>query len=764
MSSRFFSVPVVFATLLVAIACGGKSKSPGTVPAVPPTTAAPSLDAPVPRPDTASGWVTTPPPGTPSLKKLAPEPKIRAGLTTRAETVRLSSSLPMRIRAGMQWLTAYDVVIEREPIAAGEGRAYAVHVASFRDRSGAQEYLRDLESETGLSGRVERESPTGRYAVRVGNWSTAEGARESAEELSRVGYEGIRVVGRPTLETRPRKLALHRFGAASVRTEELALTFLPAELGAWIEVDGRPYRGYVEVSVNSSNRFTVVNVLNLEDYLKGVVPAELSPAVFPQVEAIKAQAIAARTYAIRHLGQFAAEGFDICSTPACQVYEGYGQEQLMANEAVRATSTEVLTYDGEPIDALYTSTCGGHTEDVQNVFNGESQPYLVGRPCFVETTPIQIPSGVVAGLSLEAAGAAVLGFIGSDDLQKVKHDPVTPDDLRIWSEAVPAYLGQTPCESVASGDSHVTTAGFVTVLTKALCWEGRLPFLISEPDVERMVPVEISSGLAGSERRSLAYWIQQGWLLPDADGLSPSKPISFLEASEILFRLISDRGEPLLKTAIVTGMEQQNLVLSVDEEDTRVPLASQRYLYRQVEGRSFYTPVVRLLPGDRVRYHRGPNGIDILVLLSSRTSFGRSSRFYRWMVRKDQEELSRTVNGRERIGQVLDLRPKRFGKSGRVVELEIVGTEQTKLVKGLAIRRWLGLRENLFYIDKQLGREGSPSAWVFTGGGWGHGVGLCQVGAFGMASAGYTYREILGHYYPGTQIRRLEELGEREQD
>ncbi len=211
-------------------------------------------------------------------------------------------------------------------------------------------------------------------------------------------------------------------------------------------------------------------------------------------------------------------------------------------------------------------------------------------------------------------------------------------------------------------------------------------------------------------------------------------------------------------------MEQQDLVLSVDEVEQRAPLASERFLYRQVEGRSFYTPALRLLPGDRVRYHQGPSGIDILVLLSSRTSFGRSSRFYRWMVRKDQEELSRTVNGRERIGQVLDLRPKRFGKSGRVVELEIVGTEQTKLVKGLAIRRWLGLRENLFYIDKQLSREGSPSAWVFTGGGWGHGVGLCQVGAFGMASAGYTYREILGHYYPGTQIRRLEELGEREQD
>lgn len=300
-------------------------------------------------------------------------------------------------------------------------------------------------------------------------------------------------------------------------------------------------------------------------------------------------------------------------------------------------------------------------------------------------------------------------------------------------------------------------------MTKALCWEGRLPFLIPNPDVDRVVPEEVSSGLTERERRALAYWIQRGWLRPAGDGLLPSSPISFLEAAESVYRLVSDRGGALWAEAVVVGREQQELLIVRDEEDSRVPLATRRYLYRQVEGSTYFTPAVRLFPGDRIRYHQGPDGIDLLVLLTHRTGFDRSSRFYRWTVRKSSEELSRSINGRERVGRLLDLKPKRYGKSGRVAELEIVGTEQVKLIKGLAIRRWLGLRENLFYIDKQTDPHGAVKSWVFTGGGWGHGVGLCQVGAYGMASAGYSYREILGHFYAGTEVQKLQEPQELEQ-
>jgi stage II sporulation protein D len=106
----------------------------------------------------------------------------------------------------------------------------------------------------------------------------------------------------------------------------------------------------------------------------------------------------------------------------------------------------------------------------------------------------------------------------------------------------------------------------------------------------------------------------------------------------------------------------------------------------------------------------------------------------------------------EAIGSVLELRPKRYGPSGRIAELEVVGSAASVTLRGLAIRRALGIRENLFFFDAQRRPDGSVGGWVFTGRGWGHGVGLCQVGAYGMAASGYSYRDILSHYYPGTRI------------
>jgi stage II sporulation protein D len=195
---------------------------------------------------------------------------------------------------------------------------------------------------------------------------------------------------------------------------------------------------------------------------------------------------------------------------------------------------------------------------------------------------------------------------------------------------------------------------------------------------------------------------------------------------------------------------------ALDDETNRVAsyLAPVRYLFRRVGEATFYAPELALLPNDPVLFHLGDEGVDLLVLLSEGGSFDRSSRFSHWVVRKSSSELTKEVNARVEVGDVVDLRPKRYGRSGRVVELEIVGTRANKTVRGLAIRRALGIRENLFFLDVQRGPTGKIRGWVFTGRGWGHGVGLCQVGAYGMAAAGFGYREILSHYYPGTRLQR----------
>src|SRR5262245_12399304 len=123
--------------------------------------------------------------------------------------------------------------------------------------------------------------------------------------------------------------------------------------GVAIEFDNRTYRGVVEVFGNARNTFTIVNELPLEDYLLGVVPNELNPTTFGQIESLKGQAVAARTYIARNLGQYKNEGYDICATDACQVYIGQGSEQPLSTQAVMETRGMVATYKDQPINALY---------------------------------------------------------------------------------------------------------------------------------------------------------------------------------------------------------------------------------------------------------------------------------------------------------------------------------------------------------------------------------------------------------------------------
>ncbi len=145
--------------------------------------------------------------------------------------------------------------------------------------------------------------------------------------------------------------------------------------------DDRPYRGRIEVFANTRGALTVVNVLGLEDYVKGVVPNELSAGGFPLLEAHKAQAIAARTYALRNRGQFMSQGYDLLPTTRSQVYRGLVSENPLSTRAVEETRGMIATYDGEPINALYTSTCGGRTEDAENIFNDAARLSERTRVC-----------------------------------------------------------------------------------------------------------------------------------------------------------------------------------------------------------------------------------------------------------------------------------------------------------------------------------------------------------------------------------------------
>ena len=133
--------------------------------------------------------------------------------------------------------------------------------------------------------------------------------------------------------------------------------------------------------------------------------------------------------------------------------------------------------------------------------------------------------------------------------------------------------------------------------------------------------------------------------------------------------------------------------------------------------------------------------------------------FYRWQVCYTQEELSRLVRERSGIdfGTVEELQPVERGASGRIVRLRIIGTLCTEIVgKELEIRRWLSpshLYSSAFVVDKNV--VGGKVQFVLKGAGWGHGVGLCQIGAAVMGAKGYGFKEILAHYYPDALLEEI---------
>ena len=135
--------------------------------------------------------------------------------------------------------------------------------------------------------------------------------------------------------------------------------------------------------------------------------------------------------------------------------------------------------------------------------------------------------------------------------------------------------------------------------------------------------------------------------------------------------------------------------------------------------------------------------------------------FYRWKVEYTQAELSEILTRRSGIdfGQVIDLIPVKRGESGRIIELKIIGTKRSIIVgKELEIRKWLSnshLYSSAFVVDTSDIVDGIPQHFTLTGAGWGHGVGLCQIGAAVMGEKGYSYDKILLHYFRGAELKKI---------
>ncbi len=154
------------------------------------------------------------------------------------------------------------------------------------------------------------------------------------------------------------------------------VNLIPRGTDVRLRLDKNRYRGLIKV-VPYGRNVRLINVVYMEDYLRGVVPPEIGFKDDTPIEAIKAQAVAARTYAMGHLQQYGDEPFDMKSTVVDQLYQGYDVETTLVNQAIDQTVGRVVMFKDSFINAYYHSTCGGMTDDIAEVWDKPAASYLI---------------------------------------------------------------------------------------------------------------------------------------------------------------------------------------------------------------------------------------------------------------------------------------------------------------------------------------------------------------------------------------------------
>ncbi|HKG78842.1 MAG TPA: hypothetical protein VKA78_05470, partial [Pyrinomonadaceae bacterium] len=462
---------------------------------------------------------------------------------------------------------------------------------------------------------------------------------------------------------------------------------------------------------------------------------------------------------------------DILPTTRSQVYRGLTSENPLSTRAVDETCGLIATYQGEPINALYTSTCGGRTEDAENIFN-EAIPYLRGRECaaegatfdrFViktsrEPAELREDDNVPLARDVSLLLTQNFGTLHERVSDAWLSGDATVSEVRNWLANVARVARQT---TPPTADDLNRPPGFATALSLAVFGESRAGTLLNNADADYLLAVKDAAEVPPQNRADLAMLLRDGYLsvYPDAT-LRPRAPLSRARVLHAISRILEARNLLQLQKANARPASDGQLILrSTKGKDQPIRVNPDAFLFRQLGERPYAVSSVALVGGEPVTYHLAANGqIDFLEVkpAANGAAADRMSPFANWTrglsVGQVQARLARAARG---IGPIVDLRVASRGSSHRVTDLEIVGANGSAHVRGGRIRSALGLREQLFVIDREYDDNGRVTEFLFTGRGWGHGVGMCQVGAYGLAKQGWTSEQILKAYYSGIELTRI---------
>jgi stage II sporulation protein D len=652
--------------------------------------------------------------------------------------------------AGTLWVVASG---ERAELVQGpvtlrpEGAAAAgffqVQAGAFSQEEPARKLAERLGVTFQSSTEIAFSADRGLYRVLLGAFPSRPEADAFLAKLKAAGQDGFVVPGAPVTSAAPSAISITGGSGASLTLPSPVDLYAPAS-DVRVVVDGAPYRGSLRIGVNARGTLNVVNRVDLEEYLYGVVPAEMGPKRFDAIEGLKAQAVAARTYAMAHRSQFESEGFDICPGPKCQAYGGASAEDPLSTAAVDGTRGLVLAYQGQFADALFVSTCGGVTENVENVFSGGPLPYLVSVPCGELPTEELLGAAIGRdGAGPPRAGLAWRGYVLARHAPKKAAPRTASLELaRKWA-GVP-IRGAAPARLTPS-------AVYPSLISDFGLTEARLLHL-TPPD-ERYYAEHPSAvgGLTGSARSAYEFLLRfrfAGDLIPPAD-----RDLAEEEYEGLLFSVALRLSGVTEGSGRFLSREGSNLWVKTADGRLGLPVNPDIPLARRVGNLYHPTSTLTLRPGDRMRWFR--SGSQVLALWvemeADGPDFERDSAWTEWVRRVPAAELARRMAGRVAGNEVREIAVTKRSSTGRAIEMRVKTDLAEATFKRFDLRQAVEMPEMLFTVSKVEGSDGRAE-FVFLGRGWGHGVGLCQNGAFGMALAGETYDRILRHYYTGIDI------------
>jgi stage II sporulation protein D len=686
-----------------------------------------------------------------SVAKTIVEPRIRVGMLSDQTTVTFP-----RVEGGYFLITdSGSSVLHRgftdaAPLSETTLH-YAVQASAISDKPSAEAFTEKVRSETGQRVDAIFDPAGGVYRILAGDFIDTRAAQPLKDQLVARGYgKDMLIVRRPTDQPFERRHQIVDDEGQQYAVTGQSILVLPATAET-IVIDAKPYRGAARLFINSRGLLNVINELNLEDYLRGVVPAEMGSRIYDEIEGLKAQAIAARTYAVRNLGQFRSEGYDICPGPACQAYKGFSGEEPLADQSVRESAGLIITYQGKPIDALFTATCGGETSDVGTMFPGRTDPYLKRARCVeLEMTTLagRADSGILTEPQVNARiFTAVAGL---------------PDTGASWAagdvvQAVTAatrLVGFSVAQAILPASSR---RGDVLTYLASVFGFDRYAGVVTLPEDRRyFFPQSASDATAYA---AAAFLVKFGFLPAQfIDRVDLGAAIPREELYGLLGSWLRKHNALTETTGKIFSINGRTLVLKAEGKTTPFNLPENIPIFRRLGDRYQEYASVPIMIGDRAFLQSDGRKNPVALIVQANidgASFDRTSSFADWTRSYRADELVSSINKRNPIQQLQGLRVVSVDASQRIAEMEVTAESGRKfMLRGLPVRWSLNVPDNLFVFEKTVDPDG-VDRYTFYGKGWGHGTGMCQVGAYGMAFRGWKADQILKNYYTGVEIVQM---------